>query len=268
MNVSMCVYVWWYDTFCTATWIDATRLGWWPAGCELSILGKQRPQRARPLTTTGATLTKKPLVLRATTGIGIKVRWVAVSGRVERRKQGSEQCFETLSNIDVYRLVGAITTHHWTPWRRVRVRSRIVVSYQLCWTTHQVYQTRHVWVIALVLGKSALLTTWTTVEVVLWQCGITTQVGPRASHLPIGRCTSNPGKGHRGSAIQSSMIGGHLSNALTIGARGPSILWLVVRGAWGATPGSGIVLDTVAPQCHPLDFFMGNVQSRYTRVLE
>ena len=24
MIVSMCVYVWWYDTFCTTTWIDAT----------------------------------------------------------------------------------------------------------------------------------------------------------------------------------------------------------------------------------------------------
>ena len=29
------------------------------------------------------------------------------------------------------------------------------------------------------------LTTWTTVEVVLWQCGIVTRVGPRALHCRL-----------------------------------------------------------------------------------
>ena len=55
--------------------------------------------------------------------------------------------------------------------------------------------------ISLVLGESTLLTTWTTVEVILWQYGIVIRIGPRASHLSIERHASNPGKGHRGSAI-------------------------------------------------------------------
>ena len=43
-------------------------------------------------------------------------------------------------------------------------------------------------------------------EVVLWQYGIVIRVGPRSLFLPIGRRASNLGKGHRGSAIQSSHL--------------------------------------------------------------
>ena len=39
---------------------------------------------------------------------------------------------------------------------------------------------------------------------------------PRALYLPIGRRALNPGRGHRGSAIQSSTIGGHSNSCLHI----------------------------------------------------
>ena len=44
--------------------------------------------------------------------------------------------------------------------------------------------------------------------------------GPRAFHLPIGRRALNPGRGHRGSAIQSSTTGGHSSSRLHIWSTG------------------------------------------------
>ena len=64
-------------------------------------------------------LDRKPLGLRATTGIGIKVRQVAVSRRVERRQRRSKQCFETLDHIDVCGLEVNITS-------RLRIQRLVV----------------------------------------------------------------------------------------------------------------------------------------------